>query len=217
MPVSIKSSSSLFINNPVNSIEDDNSDFFATTTASFIKQFSLSKFHGKGWCADPEDKTPSITLTFSSAKIIEKLRIEKVGINSFPTQIRFYYANKIGVPLKLYKNVFDSKVINPENQSLNESVSSISPGVITTGNIGLTGSDIIVLANAIEARVILIKIVAFEERACAKIEAIGCQKTSCVGKHFLLLIYTYITENISTIQIKIIYFMLKMTIFTISK
>lgn len=106
-------------------------------------------------------------------------------MNSYPTQIRFYYANEIGVPFKLYKNVFvttKQSVINPENQSLNKSFAAISSDIITTGNIGLTGSDVIVFANAIEARVITIEIVAFVENACAKIDVIGCQKTNCVGK-----------------------------------
>lgn len=149
-----------------------------------------------GWClnvdsnSDNEINEPShsLTLTFSSAKIIEKLRFEKIETSGYPTKIRLRYSTNAGMPLKLYKNVFGDKI----NETSND-----SELIKTSDSILMTGSEVMLLAHPIEAQVLRIELVEFkDENLCGKIDVIGCQKTSCIGMYLFIIQDNEISQNL---------------------
>lgn len=123
-----------------------------------------------GWCASSDDSSPKVIITFVAPKIVERIRLEKVGNGSaFPTQIRLKSANESGAPLNMYH--LGSAFIG----------GNISDGGILMSKIATANSEILVLDPPLEASVLEIEVIEFQERACLKLEFFGCQKSNCVG------------------------------------
>ncbi|CAJ0600817.1 unnamed protein product [Cylicocyclus nassatus] len=111
-----------------------------------------------GWCANKSDSQKTVTVHFVVPKIIEKIRLEKVG-KAEVTSIKVRYSEKEGQPLK------DLMLEGKKEFSVNS---------------GLTiGGDAFDLPYSIESSTLEITIVSFKNEACMKLEVLGCQKTSC--------------------------------------
>ena len=119
--------------------------------------FPASKHSSIGWCALADDFQRTLTFVFPAPKIVERLRIEKTAGAAYPTKFRINYAVEDGVPLRNATEV----------------------GVLTTRNVGIAGSELLVLSHPVEAKVFQIVIEEFKEAPCVRVEVLGCQKTSC--------------------------------------
>src|SRR4051812_12159083 len=117
--------------------------------------FRYFSYATAGWCAQPDDKTPTLTLTFAVPKVIDRIRLEKVG-TAFPTVVRFSYANETGVRMSQRTEKIHLKKLK------------------------IAGSELLVLNTPFEARVVKMEILEFQEKSCVKMDLMGCQKTSCV-------------------------------------
>uniref|UniRef100_A0A914C4L0 Fibropellin-1 n=1 Tax=Acrobeloides nanus TaxID=290746 RepID=A0A914C4L0_9BILA len=120
--------------------------------------FRYFSYASAGWCAQSDDKNPSLLLTFAVPKVIDRIRLEKVG-NAFPTVIRFNYANETGVRLNQRSEKVQLK------------------------KLAVSGSELLVLGNPLEARVLQLEILEFHERGCVKLDLLGCQKTNCIDEN----------------------------------
>uniref|UniRef100_A0A914YWX2 Uncharacterized protein n=1 Tax=Panagrolaimus superbus TaxID=310955 RepID=A0A914YWX2_9BILA len=119
--------------------------------------FPASKHSSTGWCALKDDTRRTLTFTFAVPKVIERLRIEKTAGAAYPTRLRFNYAMEDGVKLKT-----SSRLTN-----------------MTTRNVGIAGSELLVLDPPLEAKIFQIVIEEFKEAPCIRVDLLGCQKTSC--------------------------------------
>uniref|UniRef100_A0A7E4V9J7 Sushi, von Willebrand factor type A, EGF and pentraxin domain-containing protein 1 n=1 Tax=Panagrellus redivivus TaxID=6233 RepID=A0A7E4V9J7_PANRE len=126
-------------------------------TSSEGPSFPGAKHSTNGWCALQDDNRRTITFTFPSPKVVERLRIEKTAGAAFPTLIRVNYAMEDGVKL-----LTDSRLMN-----------------ITLKNVGIAGSELILFDPPVEAKVLQLVIEQYKEAPCIKVEMLGCQKTSC--------------------------------------
>ncbi|KAI1733255.1 CUB domain-containing protein [Ditylenchus destructor] len=142
----------------------------ASLTLSSVKASSgspVSVTASRGWCADESDAQPTITFTFVTPRILEKLRIEK-WLGGYPTQILISWANQTDIPLQLYTQ-----------QSMNGDSTNSSGGIVTN-SVAIAGSEVVVLERPVEARVVRVEVVGFQEKPCMKIDLFGCQKTNCI-------------------------------------
>ncbi|VDN23860.1 unnamed protein product [Gongylonema pulchrum] len=131
---------------------------------SEIDDFRAKGYATTGWCAEETDPSRKITFTFAVPKVIERLRVEKTANGAYPTIIGLKYSNRTGVPLIPYAVANFSK--------------------LTTRNVAIVGSELLVLPQAIEARVLEFTIEEFSGSPCMKLEILGCHKTNCLGSNF---------------------------------
>ncbi|VDD92750.1 unnamed protein product, partial [Enterobius vermicularis] len=124
------------------------------------EQFKAENYSTTGWCADEDDRQRTITFTFAVPKIIERIRIEKVSKEAYPTEFEIRYSNYTGVPLEHY---------------LAGNITSLQ-----TRNVAVVGGELLVLPRSIEARVFQLVLKNFSQEACAKFEILGCHKTNCI-------------------------------------
>ena len=121
--------------------------------------FPASKHSTTGWCALKDDNHRTLTFNFAVPKIIERLRIEKTAGAAYPTRMQINYAMEDGIKLKT-----STRLTN-----------------MTTRNVGIAGSELLVFDPPLEAKVLQIVIEEFKEAPCIRVDLLGCQKTSCTG------------------------------------
>lgn len=102
-----------------------------------------------------------MTITYAVPMTVDRIRLEKFN-SSAPSVISVYYANDTTAPLRTTSNLTN----------------------IRTHNLMSSGSEVITFTEAVEARVIRVVFVEYQEKQCAKVDLLGCQKASCSGTSF---------------------------------
>lgn len=134
------------------------------TSSSQIQNFS-----NLAYCADATDSQRVMTLTFAAPKILERIRFEKIN-NGMPQLVSIEYAN------------------NTNGHFL----SNANLSHIEMKNVDMAGSQIVVLHEPVETQMIRITIHEYKQSPCTKIELMGCQKSSCVGEFFVVILLNFL-------------------------
>lgn len=100
-----------------------------------------------------------MTITYAVPMTVDRIRLEKWN-SSAPSVISIFYSNDTTSPLQAAPNMTG----------------------VHTHNLMASGSEIITFPEPVEARVIRVVLVEFQEKPCAKIDLLGCQKASCTGE-----------------------------------
>ncbi|CAI4229546.1 unnamed protein product [Auanema sp. JU1783] len=122
----------------------------------------ISQKSPRGWCSSTLDPLKAITLHFSVAKVIEKIRFNRT-VSGNTLSVRIRYNSEEGKPLQQLA-VDGNDVFDLQDSTFFD-------------------GDFLVLPYSVEARVLEISIVHYENEPCFTADVFGCQKYSCVDKN----------------------------------